>query len=83
MDIYKKANENRKVANEVILEEVADELNLPLDLVREIVDNQFSYAARIIKMGNLENIMIPYLGKFRPNIRRVVKAMENKGNSKK
>ncbi len=78
---YKKINENKKVANEEIIEEVSDELGVPADLVREVIDNQFIYASRIIKMGNLEDIIIPYLGKFKPNTRRIVKAMENKGKA--
>jgi nucleoid DNA-binding protein len=79
---YRKINENKRVANEDILEEVAEELGLPPDLVREVVDSQFSYTGRVIKMGNFENIIIPYLGKFKPNIRRISKAMENKGKAK-
>ena len=55
---------------ENIEREIADELGLPLDVVKEIVKSQFSFVADIIKNCDrtdpetFKNINIQYLGKF-------------------
>lgn len=79
---YREINKNKKIANQEVFERISKLLNIPVEVVKEVVESQFEYAARVIKMGGLETIMIPYLGKFKINPRRVSKVTNNLNKTK-
>jgi predicted transcriptional regulator len=68
---WKKVNEERKVANDAIYIEIADELGIPESKVREYVKSQSDMFLRTIKTGAFETFIMPYLGKAKVNPRRV------------
>lgn len=74
---YKKLNRDKKFANEDIISEVAESLNVSEALVRSIQDTQSKFHALRTKAGGLESIMYVYLGKFKVNHRQVQKMMAN------
>lgn len=74
---YKKLNAEKKFCNEEVLADVAEELDLSLDVVRDIVDAQSAFTARTMKAGGMETIMYVYLGKFKVGLYQVQKMMAN------
>jgi nucleoid DNA-binding protein len=64
---WKEVNENRKVINEELYEEVAHELNIPVHRVKEFMQVQSDFIAKVIGTGALETVMLPYMGKIRVN----------------
>jgi hypothetical protein len=74
---YKKLNENKRFCNTDVIQEVAEELDLPEDLVASIAAAQSGYTAQTIKAGGLETILFVYLGKFKVNPFQVQKMMAN------
>jgi len=50
---------------------LANKYNLPLSKVKEIVDYQFKYVAKVMKEGNFEAVRLPYFGRFSVNPNRV------------
>lgn len=49
---------------EDIVLEVAEELGLPPNLVREVVRQQFKFTKDIIEEGKFRGVLLRYLGKF-------------------
>ena len=56
---------------ELIIYKLANKYNLPLSKIKQIVDYQFKYAAKVMKDGNFETVRLPYFGKFSVNKKRV------------
>lgn len=70
---WREINENRKVANEELYIEISDELNIPVEKVKEIIKAQSDMALKTIQTGGLESFIFPYLGKIMVNFRRAQK----------
>lgn len=47
-----------------IAKEVADDLGISVDKVREAADYQFKYTRKVMEEGNFEAIRLPYFGIF-------------------
>ena len=75
---WKEVNLNRKIANEEIYIEVADELGLTVELVKSIVKEQADLIFSTIKAGEFEGVILPYLGKVQINARKVQKVYAQK-----
>jgi nucleoid DNA-binding protein len=71
---YTKVNAKKNFCNEIIIEEVADERKVSVELVREVVHSHSRYILEIIKSGAFESISLPYLGKLKAKLRSVQKA---------
>lgn len=72
---YKKLNENKRFCNDDLIHDIVDKHQIKEDLVREIIEAQSKFAAKIIKSGGLQTIILPYLGKLRVNPYHVQKLM--------
>ena len=48
----------------LIIEDVAKELNLPLDIVKEVCNSQIDFIKSTINRGDLDTVKIPYIGNF-------------------
>lgn len=72
---YRKLNESKRFCNNDLIIEVAAELNVPEQLVKEIVEAQAKLAAKTIKSGTLQTVILPYLGKLKVNPYHVQKLM--------
>lgn len=71
---YRDINQNRRIANEQLYIEVAEELNIPgitSATVKEIVEAQSEFLFDTIRTGGLDNVIFPYLGKFKVNPRKL------------
>ena len=47
-----------------IIREIADDMNISIGTVEDIIRSVSSFTADTIRMGGLEGVMIPYLGKI-------------------
>lgn len=52
------------ISYEIIVKELAQELNIPERIVREVVRHQFKATKDIIEDGDLKGVLLRYLGKF-------------------
>ena len=50
---------------------LANKYDLPLQVIEQMVNYQFKYISKIIKLGKFESIRLPYFGKFSVNPNRV------------
>lgn len=50
--------------------------------VKEMVEFVGSYTAGLISKGTMEAVMIPYFGKFRPKVRKVLATQKVKNNER-
>lgn len=57
------------IANDRLIREVASVKNQNIGTVDEIINFMGSYTANVIKDGTMETVMLPYFGKFTPNMR--------------
>lgn len=62
---YRKINQGKKFCNVVITEETAEELNVSLELVKEIIQANQEFSRKTIERGAYENVTLPYLGKLK------------------
>ena len=53
-----------KECNARLIEEVAEELNIPKEQVAEVVKHYASFTVGRIRSGSMEGVTFPYLGKF-------------------
>ena len=74
---YKKLNESKRFCNQDLIVEVAEKLGVSEQLVKEIAEAQAKLAAKTIKSGTLQTIILPYLGKLKVNPYQVQKMMGN------
>lgn len=79
---YIKINRDRKIANEEIYEEIAEELNIPIELVKEVHNAHSDFTIKIIITGAFESIIYPYLGKIKAKLRSVQKVTNMLGKKK-
>jgi len=56
---------------DLIIYKLANKYDLPLSKVKEIVDYQFKYVAKIMQEGDFEAIRLPYFGRFSVKSNRV------------
>jgi predicted metalloenzyme YecM len=61
----------RTLCNPIILKEVAQELGLPLETVKIMVNCQSAYTALIMAEGSFDCIRLPYLGAFKSKPKEV------------
>jgi len=81
-----KENERRRIEIEL---EIARKMEMRFATVQDIVVSQFAFAAKTIRSGEFESVMLPYLGKFKPspktlkwiNERKAQKIYEGKGSN--
>jgi len=58
-------NIKEKDVSDILMKQVAEELNVPLSWVREaIVNGQSKYTAHTMKSGSFDGVRWPFLGKF-------------------
>lgn len=57
------------IANARLIREVASVKNRNIGEVEEIINFMGSYTANVIKEGVMETVMLPYFGKFTPNMK--------------
>lgn len=74
---YRKLNESKRFCNNDLIVEVAEKLQVPEHLVKEIAEVQGRFAAKTIKSGTLKTVILPYLGKLKVNPYHVQKLMAN------
>jgi nucleoid DNA-binding protein len=55
--------------NARLIREVAEEQDVTISQVEDILKHVARYTADVIRSGNLEGVMIPYLGKFQVKIK--------------
>lgn len=72
-DDYLKINANKKIINEEIYQEIAEEMNMPIERVREIHNAHSEFTVKIIHTGAFESVIYPYLGKVKAKLRTVQK----------
>lgn len=70
-DTYKEINANRKICNEEIYDEIAEEEDLSPQLVKEILTAHSSFTITIVKIGAFESVIFPYLGKVKAKLRAI------------
>ena len=63
--------EPRTLCNPIIIKEVAQELGLPKEKVKAMVDAQSEYTAIVMASGSFDHIRWPYLGVFRSKPKEV------------
>lgn len=73
-NVYTKINTTRVYCNEELYEETAEELDISISLVKEIVHANSQFIRRVIETGGFENVILPYLGKVKSKPRSVQKA---------
>lgn len=56
---------NRVLCNNQLLKEVALELGLPLETVKQMTIAQSEYIKQVIESGTFDSIRLPYLGVFK------------------
>jgi hypothetical protein len=59
-----------KVQNRII-QDLAYKYGMSYSHVKQIVTHQQKYAKKVIQSMKYESIRIPYLGKFKPNLRKL------------
>lgn len=72
---YQKLNASKRFCNDDLIREVAEKLNISEQLVKEVVEAQAKLAAKTIKSGGLETVILPYLGKLKVNPYHIQKLM--------
>lgn len=50
--------------NQRIMKQIGLDLNLPQSLIEDVLKSVSSYTADVIRMGGMEGVMLPYLGKL-------------------
>ena len=55
----------------LIIYYLANKYDMPLSKIEKIVNHQFKYIEKIMKIGDFETIRLPYFGKFSVNPKRV------------
>ena len=61
----------RIICNPIILREVSQELGLPLETVKLIVNSQSEYTKSVIEQGIFDSVRWPYLGIFKSKPKEV------------
>jgi nucleoid DNA-binding protein len=56
---------------EEIIYYLSNKYDLPIYIVRKIINFQFKFVAKQMKKGDLDSIRLPYFGKFSVNKNRV------------
>lgn len=74
---YKTLNQGKRFANEELYTEVGEQLGIHRSVVKEIADIQDKVTAETIQSGNMETVILVYLGKLKVNYSRVQKMMAN------
>lgn len=69
----------RILCNELCILETAQELGLPVNTVRKIVDSQFALVKETMESGTFESIRLPYLGRFSAKLKQVQMINHMKG----
>jgi nucleoid DNA-binding protein len=74
---YTKINKEKNFCNETLYSEVAEELRVSENFVKEIVKSHSDFIVRSIERGAFESITLPYLGKLKAKLKSVQKADAN------
>ena len=61
----------RTFCNIVVMKEVADELGLPLEAVKNIISSQSEYTKVVMESDTFDSIRWPYLGVFKSKPKEV------------
>ncbi len=77
MPDYTNANKERKFCNTELYDEVAEELGVDINLVKEVVSANSTFIKETIERGAFESVIMPYLGKIKAKLRSVQKASNN------
>lgn len=68
-----------KYCNEELYRETADELDVHIDLVKDVVNVQSEFTKKIIKKGFFESIRYVYLGAIKPRHKKIQKMNDMQG----
>jgi hypothetical protein len=60
-----------KFCNQDVINEVADEIDVPKFLIKKIESHWHKFAHTVVTSGNFENVLIPYLVKIEFNKRKM------------
>lgn len=71
----------REVCNTVIIREVALELGLPIETVKQIIGAQSEFTKKIIESNSFDSVRWPYLGVFKSKPKEVQMINHLKGLS--
>lgn len=56
---------NKNDGFKYLLEGTCVDTGMPMDIVESVVKAQFEFVSRSIRSGEMNTIMLPYIGKFR------------------
>lgn len=73
---YQKITEAEKNRKEII-KQISENIGAPISEVEQIVNSQSEYVAYVMEHSGFETVMLPYLGKFLVNPKRL-KYLNNK-----
>tara|TARA_R100001086_G_scaffold152454_1_gene81150 strand:+ start:1297 stop:1602 length:306 start_codon:yes stop_codon:yes gene_type:complete len=59
----------RKPINEELLQEIAEDIDLPVKMVKEIVNSQSKFTAEVIRSGLFDTVRWPYFGTFKAKVK--------------
>lgn len=71
---YEKVNKERVICNDEIYEEVSEEFEIDINLVKEVIEANSKFTRKVIERGAFESVIFPYLGKIKAKLRSVQKA---------
>lgn len=77
LDFEKNNNKDKRFCNEEIYEEVSEELQLDISLIKEVAKAHSEFARVTIETGAFESIILPYLGKLKAKLKSVQKMTGN------
>ena len=69
------------MCNQVVLREVANELGLPIETVKAIVNSQSYYTKQVMESNTFDSVRWPYLGVFKSKPKEVQMINHLKGLS--
>lgn len=61
---------DREPVNDSIMQEIANEQDLPLKLVKEIVTTQSKFTVEVIRSNMFDSIRWPYFGTFKAKVKQ-------------
>lgn len=69
---------SRIVSRREIEKELAEELGIPLEEVSKATHSQFQFVAQTMRKGKLEQVRLPYFGRFYVHPKRKEKFYEDR-----
>lgn len=78
---YHKLNSSKRFCNDLIISEIAEELEIEISLVEKVAQSQSKFTVNTFRRGGMESVTYVYLGKFKVNPFKVQKMMANQMKS--